>query len=103
MGIRIFVNYRMLGETTASTYLGALVLANTLSSRSNVPESKSGQTSILRPLESTTCRAQAPRAIKRTEIVQGSRRRVICVSVFVFLLELNRHRLEAIRILREGE
>ena len=45
-----------------STYLGASLLANTLSSRSNVPESKSGKTSILRPLDSTTCRAQAPRA-----------------------------------------
>jgi hypothetical protein len=50
-------------STMASTYLGALVLANTLRSRSNVPESKSGQTSILWPLESTTCRAQAPRAL----------------------------------------
>jgi hypothetical protein len=32
-----------------------------LSSRSNVPESKSGRTSILRPQESTTSKAHAPR------------------------------------------
>ena len=37
--------------------------------------------------------------IKRTEIVQGARSRVISVSVFVLLLEFNRHRSKAIRIL----
>ena len=37
--------------------------------------------------------------LRRTEIVQQSRRRVISVSVFVLLLEFNRHRSKAIRIL----
>ena len=37
--------------------------------------------------------------IKRTEIVQQSRLRAISVSLFVLLLEFNRHRLKAIRIL----
>ena len=42
-------------------YFGALFLSKTLSSRSKVPESKSGHTSILRPLDSTTRKALAPR------------------------------------------
>jgi hypothetical protein len=45
-----------------SIYFGALFLSKTLSSRSSVPESKSGHTSILRPLDSTTRKALAPRA-----------------------------------------
>jgi len=38
----------------------AYTRSNTLSSLSKVPESKSGRTSILRPLGSTTFKAQAP-------------------------------------------
>jgi hypothetical protein len=45
-----------------SIYFGALFLSKTLSSRSSVPESKSGHTSILRPPDSTTRKALAPRA-----------------------------------------
>jgi hypothetical protein len=39
---------------------------------------------------------------RRTEIVQESHRRVISVSVFVLLLEFNRHRSKGIRILAGG-
>jgi hypothetical protein len=39
-----------------------LVLSNALSSRSKVPESKSGHTSILQPQDNTTSKAHAPRA-----------------------------------------